>query len=220
MHYMIRVVNVVLLVFVAGFTQAQTQPRYEPEIQAFEKSDKTTPPPQHPIVFTGSSSIRLWSSLATDFPNKPVLNRGFGGSELSDVIRFADRLIVNYQPKQVVVYAGENDIASGKQTGKQTYKRFVTLFRYVRKKLPDVPFTFIAIKPSPSRRKYFAEVDEANKLIQRFLARKSNTSFVDIRPTMLQPNGQPIPELFRSDSLHMTEKGYQRWTQVLAPYLK
>src|SRR5919199_621686 len=185
MNPFFRVAQFCLVFLVVHPLRAQTQPKFESEIQAFEKADQATPPPQHPILFTASSSIRYWTSLPTDFPNKPVLNRGFGGSELSDVIRYADRVIVRYQPSQVVLYARENDIATGKQTGKQTYDRFVTLFKYVRKKLPNVPFTFISIKPSPSRRQYFAEVDDANRLIQRFLSRKRNTSFVDIRPVML-----------------------------------
>lgn len=199
---------------------AQTLPPFENEIRAFEGADSATPPPRQPILFTGSSSIRFWTSLANDFPNKPVLNRGFGGSELSDVIRYADRVIVRYQPRQIVLYAGENDIATGKQTGQQTYQRFVTLFQYVRKKLPTVLFTFISIKPSPSRRAYFGEVNEANRLISQFLGKQRNTSFVDIRPVMLQPNGQPVGELFKPDSLHMQPEGYRRWAKVLRPYLR
>ncbi|MFD2569982.1 GDSL-type esterase/lipase family protein [Spirosoma soli] len=216
---MIRVVTVVVW-GMSVTIQAQTLPPFESEIRAFEATDKTTPPPRQPILFTGSSSIRLWDSLQGYFPDKVVLNRGFGGSELSDVIRYADRVIVRYQPKQVVLYAGENDIATGKQTGQQTYERFVTLFRYVRKKLPNVPFTFISIKPSPSRRAYFSEVKEANRLISQFLANQRNTSFVDIQPVMLQANGQPVGELFKPDSLHMKPEGYRRWAKVLRPYLK
>lgn len=193
---------------------------FETEIQAFEKTDRTSPPPQHPILFTGSSSIRLWENLAETFPDKPVLNRGFGGSQLSDVLRYADRIIVAYQPRQIVLYAGENDIASGNVTGQQTYERFVAIFEHVRQKLPGVLFSFISIKPSPSRRKFFAEVDVANRLIQQFLAKQQNTQFIDIRPVMLGANGQPIPALFKPDSLHMLPAGYERWTKVVGPYLK
>ncbi|WP_080058075.1 GDSL-type esterase/lipase family protein [Spirosoma aerolatum] len=192
---------------------------FESEIRAFEQADKTTPPPRNPIVFTGSSSIRLWENLGNYFPNKPVLQRGFGGSQLSDVIYYADRVIVPYKPKQVVLYAGENDVAAGK-TGQEVYERLVTLFEHVRRELPNTTFTFISIKPSPSRRKYFSEMDNANRLIQAYLAKQRNTQFVDIRPVMLLKNGQPVPELFRSDSLHMLPAGYERWQKVLKPYLK
>lgn len=194
--------------------QAQPMP-FDAEIRAFERQDSVSPPPANPIVFVGSSSIRFWSSLAQDFPGKPMLNRGFGGSELSDVIRYSDQIITKYRPKQVVLYAGENDIATGKKTGKQTYERFVTLYRYIRFKLPNTPFVFIAIKPSPSRWQYMSDMNEANRLIQEFLSKEANTEFVDIRPAMLGPNGQPIPALFRSDSLHMLPAGYERWTNAL-----
>lgn len=219
MIYLIRVVAIVL-VLTSGSVMAQTQLRFEAEIRAFETADKTTPPPRNAIVFTGSSSIRLWEDLASYFPNKTILQRGFGGSEISDVIRYADQVIVAYRPKQVVLYAGENDIATGKQTGKQTFDRFVSLFEYVRQKLPSTTFTFISIKPSPSRRQYFPENDIANQLIKAYLSKQKNTQFVDVRPVMLGQNGQPIPALFKSDSLHMLPAGYERWATVLGPYLK
>jgi len=200
-------------------TPTPSLPPFENEIRAFEKMDSTSPPPQHPIVFTGSSSIRLWENVADYFPNKTILPRGFGGSQLPDVLRYADRIIVPYKPKQVVLYAGENDVAAG-QTGQQTFERFVALFQHVRQKLPDVLFTFISLKPSPSRRKFFPENDSANQLIKAYLAKQKNTQFVDIRPTMLTKAGQPVPELFKPDSLHMLKAGYDRWAKVLGPYLK
>lgn len=213
------------LFFITTWALGQAQPvatnrPFEAEIRAFEQADIASPPPQNAIVFTGSSSIRLWENLSTYFPGKQILQRGFGGSELSDVIRYADRIIVPYHPKQVVLYAGENDIATGKQTGKQTFDRFVALFEHVRQKLPKATFTFISIKPSPSRRQYFPENDIANQLIKQYLSQQKNTQFVDIRPVMLGQNSQPVPALFKPDSLHMLPAGYERWTTVLAPYLK
>ena len=207
---------ILLTINVQAFGQSRP---FEKEILVFEARDRQTPPPSDVILFTGSSSIRFWTDLPAYFPDKTVLNRGFGGSQLSDVRYFADRVIVRYRPKQIVLYVGENDIATGK-TARQTYARFVDLFRYVRKKLPDVTFTFIAMKPSPSRRQFQPAMDDANRLIGRFLAKKSNAQFVDIRPAMLGATGQPEGTLFRPDSLHMTEKGYQRWAPVLRPYLR
>jgi lysophospholipase L1-like esterase len=220
MKYSTNLFLFVTLAFISFRSLAQTLPPFENEIQAFKAADQKTPPPANPILFTGSSSIRLWPNLQTYFPDKTVLNRGFGGSQLSDVRRYADRIIIPYKPKQIVLYAGENDIATGNVTARQTYDRFVDLFQYVRKKLPNVPFLFISIKQSPSRRKYYPAVDEANQLIKVFLEKQRNAQFVDIRPVMLQPNGQSRPELFKSDSLHMTPVGYQEWTPLIAPYLK
>lgn len=211
---------VYLFLFISNVQSFGQSHRFEKDIQAFEAQDQQTPPPADAILFTGSSSIVYWNNLPQYYPDKVILKRGFGGSELSDVRYFADRVIVRYRPKQIVIYAGENDIAVGKQTARQTYARLVDLFRYVRKKLPNTTFTFIAIKLSPSRRQYWPAMDDANRRISRFLASKPNTQFVDIRPSMAGPDGQPISELFRSDSLHMTEKGYQRWAPVLQPYLK
>lgn len=205
------------LLFTAPLLRAQH--RFEAEIAAFESADKATPPPARPILFTGSSSVRFWTTLAQDFPNKPVLNRGFGGSELSDVRHFADRLIVAYHPRQIVLYAGENDIAAGQSAG-QTLARFTELFTYVRQQLPRVPFTFISIKRSPSRRQYWPVVDEANQLIRQYLATQKRARFVDIGPAMLDASGQLQGSLFKSDSLHMTPAGYDRWVPVLRPYLR
>ena len=162
----------------------------------------------------------MWKSLAADFANKPVLNRGFGGSELTDVLLFADRIITPYRPRQVVLYCGGNDIATGGQTARQTYERFVRLFQHVRAKLPATQFTYISIAPNPARRKFQPVVDETNRRIRRFLARRRNTQYVDVGPAMLGSNGQPRGALFTADSLHMNAEGYRVWTTVLRPYLK
>lgn len=211
-------IQLILFILFPLATIAQDRP-FEVEIRAFEQFDKVSPPPKNGIVFTGSSSIRLWENLSGYFPNKPLIQRGFGGSELSDVRYFADRIILRYRPKQIVLYAGENDIATGKLTAKQTFDQFVNLFQYLRQKQPGVPLVYISIKLSPSRRQFWPIVEAANKLISNYLAKQPNTRFVDIRPVMRGSDGQPIGELFKSDSLHMTEAGYRRWAPVLRPYL-
>lgn len=209
---------VLLLTLTSLLSSAQTH-RFEAEIQKFEETDRKTAPPTRPVLFTGSSSIRFWDNLQSYFPGKTVLQRGFGGSELTDVRHFADRVIVRYQPKQVVMYAGENDLAAG-ASADSTYARFVDLFRYVRKQVPGVRFTYISIKPSPSRRKFWPAVTETNRRIRRFLKYRRGTDYVDVVPAMLGPNGQPIPELFRADSLHMTPKGYEIWGEVMRKFVK
>ncbi|MFC5412350.1 GDSL-type esterase/lipase family protein [Larkinella bovis] len=199
---------------------AQQPVPFENEIKAFEQQDQTSPPPKKPILFTGSSSIKLWQSLKTDFPDKVVLNRGFGGSSLPDVIRFADRAIIPYKPKQIVIYVGENDVASGKVTAQAVLDRFVTLFTTIRKSLPRTPIVFISMKPSPSRRKYLPITQEANRLIKDYLAKQKRAQYLDIYSAMLDTNGQIRGELFRADSLHMAPKGYELWTAKLKPLLK
>jgi len=214
------IIRLIFSSIVVFFSVFQTPHRFENEIKAFEARDQQTPPPKRPILFTGSSSIRLWDSLSRYFPGKPVLQRGFGGSELSDVRYYADRIIMPYKPRQIVLYAGENDIATGKQTAQQTYDRFVDLFEYVRKRLPGVPFVFISIKPSPSRRQFQPVVIEANQLIKQYLSTKRNTRFVDVYTPMLGANQQPMGHLFKGDSLHMQAAGYQIWAKAVRPVLK
>ncbi|WP_338871266.1 GDSL-type esterase/lipase family protein [Spirosoma sp. SC4-14] len=215
----LRTVSIYVVLILSTLCSFAQENRFEKEIEAFEAQDKQTPPPARPIVFTGSSSIRLWPDLPSYFPDKVVLNRGFGGSELSDVRHFADRIIVRYKPKQVVLYAGENDIAAGK-TAQQTFERFVDVFQYVRQKLPKVSFVFISIKLSPSRRKFWPAVNEANQLISQYLKKQKKARFVDIGPSMEGSHHEPMGSLFKSDSLHMLDAGYQRWAPVIKPYLK
>ena len=201
-------------------TPATTAPNYESAVAAFEAQDKTTPPPASPIVFIGSSSIKRWPDLTEAFPGKPVLQRGIDGTEVSDMIRFSPRLITPYRPRQVVLYAGDNDLGQGKKTAREVYNNVLTLFMLVRKNVPAATFTYISIKPSPSRRQNMAAQTEANALIKNYLGGQKNTSFVDVYTPMLNAAGQPRPELFTADSLHMNAAGYDIWKQAIAPVLK
>jgi len=198
---------------------AQTLQKFEKEITAFEQADKANPPKKGSIVFTGSSSIRLWNDLTEYFPGKTILNRGFGGSQTDEVVYYADRIVTPYKPKQVVIYSGDNDIASGKSPEK-VLADFKTLFSKIRAASPKATVTYISIKPSPSRKQHLLNINQANALIKDFLAKEKRTAYVDVYNPMLLPSGKPKPELFRADSLHMTKAGYDIWAQVLKPYLK
>jgi lysophospholipase L1-like esterase len=199
---------------------ATAQTNYESEIAAFEAQDKATPPPAGAILFVGSSSIRLWDGLKEAFPGKPVIQRGFGGSEISDVIRYLPRVVYPYGPKQIVLYAGDNDIAQGKLSARDVYGRFTTFYALVRKQHPTATISFIAIKPSPSRRQFMAAQTEANTLIKKYLSAQKYASFIDVYTPMLNASGQPRPELFQADSLHLNTQGYELWKQVVGPALK
>lgn len=195
------------------------QTNYDAEIAAFEAQDKATPPPADGILFVGSSSIRLWNGLKEAFPGKPVIQRGFGGSTLSDVIRYMPRVILPYKPKQIVLYVGDNDIGQN-TTARAFYSQFLTFFALVRKQLPNTNITYIAIKPSPARRQFMPVSAEANQLIKQYLSGQRNTSFADVYTPMLGTGGQPRPELYVADSLHMSPQGYEVWKGVIAPVLK
>ncbi|RMG37056.1 MAG: hypothetical protein D6725_09595 [Planctomycetota bacterium] len=191
--------------------------RWEKAIRAFEQQDRRTPPPQDPILFVGSSSIRLWD-VQKFFPGLPVLNRGFGGSEISDAIHFADRIVIKYRPRCIVMYAGDNDIARGKtpQRVADDFRRFV---RNVHAELPGTPIVYIAIKPSIARWKLWPQMRQANRLIAEFCRRHPHLTFVDIATPMLR-HGQPPPrELFVKDGLHLSEKGYRLWADLVRPHL-
>jgi lysophospholipase L1-like esterase len=191
------------------------------EIRDFRKQDSIRYPPRGAILFVGSSSFTKWTDLQDYFPGFPVINRGFGGSSLPDLIRYADEIIFPYQPRQVVIYCGENDLAASDTVSATTVSgRFVSLFSMIREKMPGENIVFISIKPSPSRASQRPRQIGANEKIKAFLARQANTSYVDVCPLMLNADGKPMPAIFVSDSLHMNAKGYAIWQKAILPHLK
>jgi lysophospholipase L1-like esterase len=191
-------------------------PRFEREIRAFETADRASPPPLGGVVFIGSSSIQHWSDVAADFPGVLVLNRGFGGSTLADVVYYEDRILLPYRPHLVVLYAGDNDLAEGRAPERvlADYGAFVTRLRSA---LPAARVVYVSIKPSPSRRAYIDRMRETNRRIRSEIARDSLATYVDVFTPMLDATGQPRPEVFESDSLHLTRAGYVLWRVLLGP---
>ncbi|MBS1917812.1 MAG: G-D-S-L family lipolytic protein [Bacteroidetes bacterium] len=205
-------------IFLNVFAQ-QDAPFYS-DIQHFKKQDSLNPPPLHAILFVGSSSFTKWTDVQNYFPGYKIINRGFGGSSLPDVIRYANDIILPYHPKQVVIYCGDNDFAASDTVSTQTViSRFEKLFWIIRKGLPDANIVYVSIKPSPSRMKLMAKGEAANEAIKKFLATQKNTSFVDVFHLMLE-NGRPMPSIFLSDSLHMNASGYAIWKKAIEPELK
>lgn len=207
-----------LLLLLAPAIFAQTHKpvsRWEKEIAAFEASDRTNAPPKHAIEFVGSSTIRLWK-LAHYFPGKDVFNRGFGGSQISDVIEFADRIIFPYEPRTIVFYSGDNDLAARKSADR-VFSDFQTLVAKIHARLPDTTIVCISIKPCPSRWKNHEKVMAVNEKIQALHDPK--LKFVDIYPLMLGKDGKPMPDLFQKDGLHPSAKCYKMWAGKIEPYL-
>jgi lysophospholipase L1-like esterase len=191
------------------------------DIAAFKKQDSISFPPKQAILFVGSSSFTNWKDVQNYFPQFTILNRGFGGSSVSDVIRYADDIIFPYMPKQIVIYCGENDLAAADSvTGEMVYQRFVQLFIMIRDKMPKVPVAFISLKPSPSRWHLKEKMIVANKGIKKYLRKKKNAVFIDVYHKMLGADGTPIKEIFIEDNLHMNAKGYAIWQKIIEPYLK
>ena len=193
--------------------------RFAHEIAAFDSADRVAPPAPAGIVFVGSSTIRLWTSLVDDFAGLPVLNRGFGGSTFPEALHYLERTVVRYHPRIVVVYEGDNDLAFGR-TPPQIARDYRAFVRAVRDSLPDARIVFLAIKPSPSRWKLESQRQEANRLVRAIVSADAKQTFVDVGTPMLGPSGRPRPELYRADSLHMTPAGYAIWRATVAPVLK
>ena len=192
--------------------------QWETEIQAFERADRERRAQTGGVVFTGSSSIRLWETLADDFPDARVLNRGFGGSQLEDVLRYADRVVVPYRPRVVFVYGGDNDLASGKSP-ERVLADYQQLVQRIRQRLPETRIGFISIKPSPSRWHLAPAVRAANELVREYSANDPRLFYVDVFTPMLGPDGKPREDLFLDDMLHMNQKGYAIWRAAVAPHL-
>lgn len=193
---------------------------WEPSIRAFEQQDKVHPASPGVIVFTGSSSIAYWSSLVADMKPLTVINRGFGGSEYSDVNEYADRIVIAYRPSAVVVYAGDNDLAAGGRKTPQSVAQDVQHFvQAVHAKLPQTWVFVVSIKPSLARWKAWPRMREADRLIQDFLRTQDHAAYIDVATPMLGNTGRPSPDLFVSDGLHPSAKCYALWTSLIKPVL-
>lgn len=215
-------IKIVLLVLLwAGILFAQDQkPAFWDDIQAFKKQDSVSFPPKNAILFIGSSSFTMWKDVQQYFPSYRIINRGFGGSSLPDVIRYANDIILPYQPKQIVIYCGENDVAaSDTVTGKLVFNQFKQLFTIIRNRYPKVKVTYVSMKPSPSRQLLLSKMINGNELIKKYLSSKKRTSYVDVYLEMIDDEGKPRPDLFLDDNLHMNKTGYAIWQKLIEPHL-
>ena len=192
--------------------------KWEKEISAFEEKDRENPPPKGGIVFVGSSSIRKWVTLAADFPHHQVLNRGFGGSQIIDSVHFADRIVLPYEPRMIVFYAGGNDLHARKNP-EQVFADFRAFVDKVRAKLPKTEIAFISIAGNPSRWAEVEQVKATNVLIENYIKGQEGMKFINVFPRMLGSDGLPRPEIFVADRLHMNAEGYKLWTEIVGQYL-
>lgn len=214
-----KILAAIICICAFGTSYAQQQYPYYSDIQAFKQQDSIDLPTGNEILFIGSSSFTYWQDVNNWFPGHRIINRGFGGSNLLDVIHYANDVIFAYHPKQIVIYCGENDLASDTVKAPLLLKRFQTLFSMIRNKMPDVPVTYLSIKPSPSRARLIPETLKSNKAIRQFLAKQSNTTFIDVYSKMLHPDGSIMAEIFKEDQLHMKPAGYRIWQKAIAPHL-
>jgi len=193
--------------------------KFEGEIKAFEETDKKSPPPEHAILFVGASGIKLWKTLEKDFPDHQVINRGFGGSQISDAIHFADRIVIPYKPKTILLQSGGNDINSGKSP-EQVAEDFRIFVEKVRSKLPEVRILFMSLQPSPARWTQAEKQKQTNALIRKQIEAGKNMAYIEAYDAFLNADGKPREELFVADKLHHNEAGYKIRTQLVLPFLK
>jgi lysophospholipase L1-like esterase len=201
------------------YTRSEQSNRWEDVIKKFEEEDKNIPPPKNSVLFIGSSSIRMWKTLKTDFPNVSSINRGFGGSEFTDLVYFAHRIIIPYKPKLIIVYSGDNDIAREK-TPQQTFQDFKNFVSAVKKEIPEVRIGVIAIKPSLQRWHLVKKMRATNKLMETYCNTDNRLEFIDIDSPMLGTDGKPKSELFLDDGLHLNRKGYDIWKEKVMPVIQ
>ncbi|MDP3468231.1 MAG: GDSL-type esterase/lipase family protein [Daejeonella sp.] len=194
---------------------------FKAQIDAFLVQDSLNFPPKDAILLVGSSSFTNWKDVQEYFPKHKIINRGFGGSSLPDVIRYAPNIIYPYKPAQVLIYCGENDFPSGINTTADTiFNRFTRLHGMIRSALPKTEIIYISMKPSVSRLKYLPEMRRANEMIRKFQKKHRRSGYIDVYSKMILADGSPMPDIFLKDQLHMNKNGYLIWQKAIKPYLK
>jgi len=193
--------------------------RWEKEIAAMEATDRDHPPAKGGIVFVGSSTIRLWKTLAEDYPDRDVINRGFGGSEVTDSTYFADRLVFPHEPKQIVFRAGGNDINAGRLP-REVAADFAEFVALIRTRLPRTEILFIGWNPSIARWGQTDKLREMNRLVREAALEMPHVGYIDAVDFVLGENGLPRPELFAPDGLHFSPEGYKLLAEIVRPYLR
>jgi lysophospholipase L1-like esterase len=192
--------------------------RFEKSIAAYEAADRINPPPKGAILFTGSSTIGGWKTLASDFPDHQVINRGFGGSTIAEATHFADRIVIPYAPKMVLIRSGTNDIHAGKSAD-EVFEDFKAFVAKVHAKLPETDIVFIGLAPAPSRWSERDENRRLNEMVRKYAQGDNGVSYIDTYDTTVTPDGQPREELFVKDRLHFNAEGYKLLAERVRPHL-
>jgi len=199
-------------------TSQSSSAKWEKDIAAFEAADKQSAPPEGAVLFVGSSTIRLWKSLANDFAGYTVINRGFGGSELADSVYYADRIVIPYKPRMIVLFAGTNDLNAGK-TPEQVFSDYQAFVAKVRAALPDVRIAYLSIAPCPSRWSQADKQMQTNHLIRDYAKAVKNLDYIEVWDQLLGPDGQPRKDLYLADGLHPNAEGYKIRAEAIRPFL-
>jgi len=192
--------------------------RYQTEIDAFIQWDRKNSTPGDAVLFVGSSSIRIWKTHDA-FPGLPVINRGFGGAHISDMLYFYEHIIQKYDADVIVFYCGDNDVA-GKKSVNRVVEDYKTIVQKILKDNPDVHLIYLPIKPSVSRWQFWEEMHQVNQIIRKYQASNEHLHYLDTASPLLNSEGRPDPELLLKDGLHLNDRGYEAWNRLLSALLK
>jgi lysophospholipase L1-like esterase len=215
----LKAIVCIQILFFSAIGEAQN-PRFWDDIQAFKKQDSIAMPTQYKTLFIGSSSFTKWKTLEQDLPEYAPLNRAFGGSTLLDVIRYREDVINKYNPERIVIYCGENDVASSDTvTGKVVLERFKVLYQHIREKFPKIDVYYVSLKPCPLRWSIRQRMMDGNTQIEAFCKKQKYAYFISIWDQMLE-NSEPIPSIFVEDRLHMNAQGYEIWIKEIRKKIK
>lgn len=213
------IILTLLISKVSVFSQNDPQTRWDKSIAQYEHKDSVSKPEPGGILMLGSSSFTIWQDVGDYFPGKNMVNRGFGGSQMSDVLYFKERLILPYRPKQIVIYEGENDIAAGEKPD-SIFAELKQLVNWTRGQLPGIQISIVSMKPSPKRWELKETLLEMNKKLKQFAAENEDIDFINIWEPLIEPDGVPVNENYREDLLHLNANGYKIWKKAMTPYLK
>ncbi|WP_159523063.1 GDSL-type esterase/lipase family protein [Sunxiuqinia indica] len=212
-------ITTILIAGNIAFAQYDPEVKWGESIAKYEKKDSVSMPEPGGILMLGSSSFTIWQDVGDYFPGKNMVNRGFGGSEMSDVLFFKERLILPYQPKQIILYEGENDIAAGEKPD-SIFAELLQLVEWTRVQIPGVQISLVSMKPSPKRWELKETMLVMNRKLKQFAAENEDIDFINIWDPLLEPDGVPENENYREDLLHLNAKGYKIWQKAMSPYLK
>ena len=210
-------ITILLPIFCAYMVKSQNPLRFEEDIEKFfeiEISDN-----EDLVVFTGSSSIRFWEDLEQDCHSAKVINTGFGGSHMSDLLFHIEETVLRFEPVKVYIYEGDNDIFANK-TPKNILKTTKMVVEKIKAHNSKIEIFLISAKPSPSRWEFKNEYEDLNILFKKYSETKEGVFYIDIWKAMLDEKGNPKSNIFISDSLHMNRKGYLIWSEVICSELE
>lgn len=208
-----------LIIAISATAQYPRASLWTAAINNFAAQDAANGVQKNVVLFAGSSTFTMWTGLQTDFPDSKVLNRAFGGSMMTDLLYYFNQVIAPYNPRQVVLYEGDNDLHDNPKTPEEFMDDVIAMTRLINIYFPTAEILLVSVKPSPSRTATFPKYIAANSMMQAYAAKHAHITYVDTWTPMLKTDGTPESAYFGSDMLHMNAAGYSLWKTILKPYL-